>query len=250
MRGPIAGFTAWIVLVILLGGTMPGNAQEGEPAPGEARVLLVLHTTRGPHGEPPHLSHSLVFNTTVTGDAEHREVRASLPAGAYLEAFNTYKNGPRQSETLIDEGEGTRWAIAQWGRGGPLPGSDLAMRLDARQNISTGEEIHITWSQLPSLEIVRIYLPSSYTPVVDPDYEVRREQPKGGLVGWNLTNPPAGNLTLQFHPVETGPDPSLAAPPPPWAAYVVIFALVLVSGGLWFLGKKVDARKSDKKREP
>lgn len=250
MPGRIAGFTAWIVLVILLGGTMVGSAQDGEPAPDEARLLLVLHATPSTHGEPPHLSHSLVYNTTVAGDAERREVRAPLPADAHLEAFATYKNDPQQPETRIDEDQGTRWAIAQWGRGGPLPGSDIAMRLDARQNISAGEEIHITWTQLPALDTVRFYLPPSYTPVVGADHEVRREQPMGGLVGWNLTNPPADNLTLQFHPVETGPDPSLAAPPPPWAAYAILLALVLVSGGLWLLGKKVEARKNDQQGEP
>lgn len=250
MPGRIAGFTAWVVLVILLGGTMSGNSQDGEPAPGEAQVLLVLHITSGPHGERPHLSHSLVFNTTVEGDAEDREVRAPLPASAYLEAFDTYKTGPQEPETRIDEDQGTRWVIAQWGRGGPLPGSDIAMRLDARQNISAGEEVRITWTHLPQLDTVRFYLPSSYTPVVGPDYEVRREQPMSGLVGWNLTKPPADNLTLQFQPVETGRDPSLAAPPPPWAAYAIILALVLVSGGLWLLGKKMDARKNDQQREP
>ncbi len=243
--------TAWIGLLVILGATTStANGQEDEPEAGEGWIQLELRATPGPHDESPHVSLLLVLNTTVEGDPEHREVRAPLPQSAQLEGFTPLGDDVSEAETRAEEQNGTRWAVAEWDRDGPLPGSDLTMRLDAHMDIDPGQEIHVNWTHLPTLLSVRIYLPSTITPVVDPEYAIKREASTGGLVGWNLTAPPRGNLTLQLHPLEPGPDPSLAAPPPAWGAPAVIIALVLVSGGFWFLGKKLEARKGKRHNRP
>lgn len=235
---------AGVTLIALLCGTpLSAMGQEGVPEPEQGRILIVLHATTSPHGEPPHLLYALVFNTTVDGDADHRDVRAPLPHGATLDRFTPYEEHQSPGDTRIENETGTQWAITEWGEGGPLPGSELAMRLDARQEVSPREVIDVNWTHLPELTSARVFLPSSYTPVVDADHEIQREQSMSGLVGWNLTRPPSEHLTMQLRPVETGTDPSLAAPPPPWSAFAVVLALIVASGGLWFLGKKLDARK-------
>jgi hypothetical protein len=240
----------WLLLALVLLLAPGAPAQTGVPAQDEGRILIMMYTSTAPHGDSPYLMYVYVFNTTVEGEQDQGELRVSLPADTVLQDLRVqHETHPApETQTRIDD-EGA-WAIAEWNETGPRPGTAIAMRLEARQEIDPESPITLHWDRLPTkLTSLRIALPATHTPQVGHDHAIQREAPLSGLDLWNLTRPPEDSFTFTIEPLAAYDDPSLGATPPAWSAPVVLIGLTLASATVWWLGKRSDLRKERQERE-
>lgn len=237
------------LVLFLCTNTVAQAPGDGPPAPGEGRIQIIMHARTSPHGDPPQLLYDYVLNTTVDGDQTRREIRVPLPSDAALQQLAVYQNPglptPQTQQQRTGSGD---WAVATWDEDGPAPGESVSMRLEARRHIDPDTEIHVEWDRLVvNLTRVWILLPGTHSPVVTDLGELERQNATSGRNTWNLTGT-HDRVTFTIRPLEETLDPALAAPPPSWSAYAVIAGLALVSGAVWLLGKKLDARKQERER--
>lgn len=181
-----------------------------------------------------------------------RFLRLSIPADSALQEFTAEGVEAANTTTRIEDDDAGRHALLVWDEGSPAPGTEIdSVVLRATAQADPRTSFLIRWPGLGHFDelAVRIEIPDDLTlsggGVIK--QSTSPHSPPGRDV-WSTIDLEGPTLEVTVQPTYSGPDPALAHPPNPFAGWLILLGIALVSGGAWALGKKLEVRRNDRAR--
>lgn len=179
-----------------------------------------------------------------------RLLRLSIPADAALQAFTAEGVEAGNTTTRIEDDDAGRHALLVWDQDAPTPGTEIhSVVLRATAQADPRSSFLVRWPGLGHFDelAVRIEIPDDLTLLGG---GVIKQAPSPhtppGRDVWSTIDLDGPTLEVTVQPTYTGPDPALAHPPNPFAGWLILLGIALLSGGAWALGKKIEVRRKDR----